>query len=462
MIRYIMPKGRLLLSEPNLLLLDEPTNHLDLVARSWLTGFLAEYPHAVVVVSHDRHLLDRACRRIVEVRSGKLHHYTGNFTSYLRQRDARIAEHQSAFEAQQEEIAKLQGFVDRFGAKATKARQAQSRQNVLDKMDRIDAPEVESRPRLKIPPAPGAAIEPISLRNATFGWDEKPIVIDAELTLHRGMRLAILGPNGAGKTTLLHGLAGRLPPMRGKRILGKDVRVGLFTQDLAQDLPADGIPLELVLARAPRATPAQARSALGSLGLSGGNALRPMGELSGGEKARVALACFAVQPCDALLLDEPTNHLDAVAIDALVEALSTYEGALVVVTHDRFLVERVATHVARVIDGKVTVREGIRPEDFLASEMTRTTAAESPTAGADDHETRKRKAREAERARRRVAAIGLEIEALEGELRALDDRLVAIGADYALASKVAAERDAASARIDGLFVEWETLEATLG
>jgi ATP-binding cassette subfamily F protein 3 len=453
--------ARLLLSEPNLLLLDEPTNHLDLHARSWLARYLDGYPHAVLVVSHDRHLLDRVCKRIVELRGQELHAFTGNFTSWLRQREERIAQQQAAFESQQKEIARLERFVERFGAKATKASQAQSRQKVLDKMERIDAPEAESKPRLRLPPAPGASYDVITLEKAAVGYGETVVLRDVDLAIERGMRIAVLGPNGSGKSTLLGALSARLPLSAGRRKLGKDVRIGVFTQDLAQDLPADGAPVEVVLARAPRATPGQVRAALGALGLTGDAALRPIGVLSGGEKARVALASFAVQPFDVLLLDEPTNHLDAVTVDVLVEALSEYDGALVVVTHDRFLVEQVATHVVMVRDGRIELRQGVRPEDFDPVAPTRSSEASAAAGGADDHAARKKRARERDRALRRIEAVQQEIEALEARIAAVDERMIEVATNYPEVSALAAEREGLEAKLAASYAEWEQLEASL-
>jgi ATP-binding cassette subfamily F protein 3 len=457
--------ARLLLSQPNLLLLDEPTNHLDLHARSWLAAFLARYPHAVLLVSHDRHILDRVCRKMAEVRHQKLHLFTGNYTSWQAQRELRIEQEQSAFDAQQKEIARLERFVERFGAKATKASQAQSRQKVLDGLDRLEAPEREPPPRFRLPQAPGSSVEAISLRKASFGWPDegggvKTILREVNLTLERGVRLGILGVNGSGKSTLLHALTGALSLQSGARRLGKDVRVGVFSQDLAQALPGGATALEYVLSTSPTALPAAARAALGALGLKGEMALRPISALSGGEKARVALACFAVTPFNVLLLDEPTNHLDAVTIDVLVGALRDFEGALAVVTHDRWLIEQLATHVAVVHDGELTVREGVRPEDFELAKQN-VTGQVSSVEGAEDHAVRKRRQREIERMRRRVEAVGAEIEKREAELAAIDERAFDVAHDYKQADRLAVERRAVQEKIAALFEEWETLEAAI-
>jgi ATP-binding cassette subfamily F protein 3 len=427
--------ARVLLSEPDLAMLDEPTNHLDLAARSWLAGYLARAPFAVMVVSHDRHLLDRVPDRIVEIRAKRLHHFKGNFATWLAERDRRQAEAQTLYERQQEEVARLERFVERFKAKATKAAQARSRQNRLDRMDRLDAPDhFAPLPRLVLPEAPPGAQEIIDLRDVSLGWPGGSQVLSGvNLLLERGMRTVVLGPNGSGKSTLLHALAGRLAPLSGRRRLGDRARIGLFSQDLAAELPPEFTALEYVTGLAPMRTPQQVRSVLGALGLSGNDALRPIGQLSGGEKARVALAALAVKPSNVLLLDEPTNHLDAETVEVLVRALRRFEGALFLVTHDRYLVEALATHVVRVVGGTATLTEGVRPSDLEAA----------PT-------------------QRRLAAVQEEIEQAESELKRIDEALFANASDYDKARRLGEERDEVQTRHDALFEEWEALEEKLG
>jgi ATP-binding cassette subfamily F protein 3 len=451
--------ARLLLSEPDVALLDEPTNHLDLEARSWLAGFLQRAPWAFVVVSHDRWLLDRAVDRIAEIRGGRLHHYVGNFSRFLVERETRLSDQQGQFERQQAEIARLERFVERFGAKATKAAQAKSKQKAIDRIDRVDAPERLARgPRFRLPDAPPGETQALALRGATFGWGGEPVLSGVDFDLDRGMRVAVLGPNGAGKSTLLHALAGRLALSSGRRRIGDRVRVGVFTQDLAQDLPGESSGLGYLEGLAPLVAPQHIRGVLGALGLSGEAALRPIRELSGGEKARVALAALAVRPHNALLLDEPTNHLDAESVDALVEALLGFEGALLLVTHDRWLVEKLATHVARVSRGKIEVHPGILPSDFEREPEVR--AGPDAATPADDHAARKRRDRERERLRRRIAAIEGEIQAAEADVLKIDDLLYET-VDRGRSTSLAAERASAQARVDGLYAEWEDLERRL-
>ena len=453
--------ARLLLSQPDLLVLDEPTNHLDVLARGWLQGFLARYPGTLIIVSHDRHLLDGVCTRILEVRGGQLHAFAGGYTAWRQARTLRLEQAQAAYEAQQVEIARLERFVERFKAKATKAAQARSRQKQLDKMVRLEAPELDRDPVLRLPTAPDCSAEAVVLDAASLGWPEGPdILTGVTLRLERGMRLGVLGLNGSGKSTLLSALDGSLAPRAGRLRLGRGVRIGRYSQHLTQALDPEQTGLEVLRGLAPAAEESRLRGVLGALGLSGDAALRPVGRLSGGEKARVVLAGFCARPANVLLLDEPTNHLDVVTVDVLIEALQGFAGAMVVVSHDRHLIEAVATHVAVVRDGRLTLAEGVRAEDF---DLTPPEAA-APAAlseGAVAHADRKALQRARQAAERRSAAVQEEISAAEGVIEALDRALVGAGSDAEALGRLARERGEAEARIEALFAEWEALEAEL-
>jgi ATP-binding cassette subfamily F protein 3 len=454
--------ARLLLAQPDLALLDEPTNHLDLEARSWLAGYLQQVPWTFVVVSHDRWLLDRAVDRIGEIRGQQLHTYVGNFSRFVVERESRLSDQANRFARQQEEIARLERFIERFGAKATKASQARSRQNALDRIERIDAPErLGKLPKLRLPEAPPGELEAVGLRDAALGWGDAVVVEGVTFDLERGMRLAVLGPNGVGKSTLLHALAGRLPPIRGRRRVGDRSRIGVFTQDLAQDLPGEPSGLAHVSTLAPTVPPQQIRATLGALGLAPDAAERPIRELSGGEKARVALAALAVRPHNVLLLDEPTNHLDAESVAALVDALHAYAGAVLLVTHDRWLVERVATHVGRIANGRFSLHPGVRPDDFEPiAPAAAHDAHRRQTDDGGEHVDRKRIQRERERVRRRIQELERDISAAEAALARLDEALYAV-TDFQASRAAAQEREAAAARVDALYAEWEGLEARL-
>ena len=453
--------ARLLLSQPDLLVLDEPTNHLDVLARGWLQGFLARYPGTMLIVSHDRHLLDGVCTRILEVRGGRLHAFSGGYTAWRAARTLRLEQAQAAYETQQAEIARLERFVERFKAKATKAAQARSRQKQLDKMVRLEAPELDRDPVLRLPVAPDCSAEAVVLDRATLGWPDGPdILTGVELRLERGMRLGVLGLNGSGKSTLLSALDSSLPPREGRLRLGRGVRLGRYSQHLTQALDPEKTGLEVLRGLAPAAEDARLRGVLGALGLSGDAALRPVGHLSGGEKARVVLAGFCARPANVLLLDEPTNHLDVVTVDVLIAALQAFEGAMVVVSHDRHLIEAVATHVAVVRDGRMSIAEGVRPEDFELMPPEAVVAA-GPSEGAQAHAERKAALRVRKKAEKRYAAVPVEISAAEASLEALDTALVAAGADVAALARLSKERMEVERGIEALFEEWEALETTL-
>jgi ATP-binding cassette, subfamily F, member 3 len=453
--------ARLLLSQPELLVLDEPTNHLDVLARGWLQGFLAHYPGTLLVVSHDRHLLDGVCTRILEVRGGRLHAFSGGYTAWRAARTLRLEQAQAAYETQQAEIARLERFVERFKAKATKAAQARSRQKQLDKMVRLDAPELDRDPVLRLPTAPDCSAEAVVLDDATLGWPEGPDVLGGvELRLERGMRLGVLGLNGSGKSTLLSALDGTLAPRAGRLRLGRGVRLGRYSQHLTQALDPEKTGLEVLRELAPAAEDSRLRGVLGALGLSGDAALRPVGQLSGGEKARVVLAGFCARPANVLLLDEPTNHLDVVTVDVLIAALQVFEGAMVVVSHDRHLIEAVATHVAVVRDGRMSIAEGVRPEDFDLTPPDGAVAT-GPSEGAQAHADRKAQQRARKRAEKRSAQAQEEIGAAEARLEEIDAALVAAGSDIPELTRLSKERAQVEGRIEALFEEWEALEATL-
>jgi ATP-binding cassette subfamily F protein 3 len=336
-----------------------------------------------------------------------------------------------------------------------------SRQNRLDRMERLEEPEWERDPILRLPEAPACSQEAVVLEKVSLGWPEGPVIVEGvDLVLERGMRVALLGPNGAGKSTLLHGIAGTLPLRAGRRTVGRGVRFGVFTQDLARDLPRDQTGLQVVQELVPIAPESKVRAALGALGLVGDMALRPVGTLSGGEKARVALAGFAVRPANVLLLDEPTNHLDVVTVDVLIEALRGFDGALIVSTHDRHLVETVATHVAQIIDGRLHIHAGVLPSDFELSPLAINEDGKSEE-GAQSHAARKSAKRDLDRWKKRVIEVQRLVERAEAELVQIDEDLIAAGADHARISKLANKRTETEGHIESLYSEWQELEDRL-
>lgn len=461
--------ARHLLADADIRLLDEPTNHLDWPARTWLAEHLASSPASIVVVSHDRWLLERFATETVEVRRGKLHAFKGSPAAWARERALRDAHAEAVTAKLDAEAAKLERFVERFGAKATKAAAARSAERKLARLDeaRPDLPDAEEAvARLKLPSAPPSSTELIALRGAAFGHEGGPSWSGVDLAVARGERWAIVGPNGAGKSTLLHALAGTQPLTAGQRVLGRDVILAMHAQDLAAALPSDETAVAHVRAEVPAMSDTRIRGALGALGLSGERALQPIGALSGGQKARVVLASFVLKPSNLLLLDEPTNHLDVPTAEALAEALEAWDGGLVVVTHDRWLVERVATHVAVVRDGEVQTWDRLAPEalerasapvhrrEGSSSGPTRTQEAPS---GAAAQEARKARRRD----QRRYERLQEEMEALEAELGRIDEALFAQATDVAAAQRLGAERDAVEAKLEATFEEAAALEEAL-
>jgi len=473
--------ARLLLSEPDLLLLDEPTNHLDMSAKQWLVSYLKEYKGTIMVVTHETSLLDGiACNTILEVRDKRLHVFKCSHSKFLLERQARVDAAAKAYEAQQREIEKLQSYIDRFGAKASKASSAQSRKKQLEKMEVIDAPEslqTGRRPKLVLPEPPKCRMEMVVMKDAEIGWsEEKPLYRDLSLSITRGMRVVILGPNGCGKSTLLWALAGRLPLIKGSRTTTDGLSLGLFTQDLAQELDPSSTALDVVMETVQEVDPSinteKARAAMGALGLTGEKSLQQIGTLSGGEKARVALSMFVLVPHNLLLLDEPSNHLDIPTIDALTEALRDYEGTVAVVTHNRAFCDRFnPTHVAFVRgDGQVSFEERpVRESDWeevarAESAMAEGMAAEAAAAAAVDKEA-KRAAYEANKKRgnapKRIEKIEKEVGKLEQKIAQIDADMVAKGSNVEALYELQSKRDSLQGDLDKLYAEWEELETIL-
>ena len=371
--------GRALLSRADLLLLDEPTNHLDLDAVVWLERWLAAYRGTLLVVSHDRDFLDGCATHVVHLEAQRLALYTGNYSSFEEQRAARLAVQQSMYERQQREIAHISRFVTRFRAKASKARQAQSRLKALDRLERVAPAHVDAPFDFEIP-APERAPSPLLvLEDATLGYPGRTILEHLQLTLQPGARLGLLGANGAGKSTLVKAIAGELAPLAGRRVEGHGLVIGYFAQHQLEQLRSDESPLAHLARAEPATRELELRTYLGHFDFRGEMADAPVGRFSGGERSRLALAMLVRRRPNLLLLDEPTNHLDLEMRHALTRALAEYEGSLVVVSHDRALLRTVCDGFLLVADGRATEFDG-DVDDYLAWLAARRASAGSAVA----------------------------------------------------------------------------------
>jgi len=355
-----MSLGKILLQKPDLLLLDEPTNHLDLETIEWLETYLKGLKTPMVIVSHDREFLDRLCTQIVETERGVSTTYLGNYSSYLLQKAEAQAAQLSAYERQQKELEKQQVFVDRFRASATRSTQAKSREKQLDKIERIEAPTGSIRTlHFRFPPAPRSGREVVIIKDLAHEYDDKILFLGADLLIERGDRVAFLGPNGCGKSTLLRLIMGMEQPSDGKVELGNhNVIPGYFEQNQAEALDLEKTVMDTIHDEVPDWTNEEVRTLLGRFLFSGDTVFKKVGALSGGEKARLALAKMLLRPANLLILDEPTNHLDIPAKEMLEESIQHYDGTALIVSHDRYFISQVANKIIEIRDGEFRVYLG--------------------------------------------------------------------------------------------------------
>ena len=356
--------ARLLVAEPALLLLDEPTNHLDLEALLWFQEYLTRYPGGLVVISHDRAFLNALCTGMLELRAGTLHYYHGNYDNFLKEKEDRKAIQAAAFKNQQREIAHLQKFVDRFGAKASMASRAKSKEKQIERLQEVAVEEpVEELKRInfKFPQPPRSGLKVIELEHVQQAYGDHVVYRDLNFTVERGQKMVLVGPNGAGKSTLLKILADVIPIQGGVRELGSNVVTGYFAQNRLDNLTAGATVFENVMelrTNENQLTEQQARAILGAFLFRKDDVKKPVSVLSGGEKSRLALARILVKPPNLLLMDEPTTHLDIASIDALIGALKNYEGTLIFISHDVHFIRALAENVLHVHSGRLTPYAG--------------------------------------------------------------------------------------------------------
>ena len=422
--------ARALMCPSDLLLLDEPTNHLDLDAIVWLETWLAGYRGTLLLVSHDREFLDATASTIVSFEARRLRRYTGNYSAFEAQRAARLANEQALYARQQREVARLEAFIDRFRAKATKARQAQSRLKALARMELIAPAHVDSPFDFHFRDFPGSPDPVLVLEDASCGYDGTAVLSGIDLTIQAGARIGLLGRNGAGKTTLIKLAAGQLPPLGGERREGKGLRIGYFAQHTLEVLRPAETPLQHLQRIDRQAREQSLRDFLCGFDFSGDMAVAPVTGFSGGERARLALALVVWQRPNLLLLDEPTNHLDLEMREAVALALQEYEGAMVLVSHDRHLLRTATDLLVLVADGGVSPFDGDL-EDYREWLAARRAADKAkPGAGASRREQKRaeaaaRQARSRSRKplENRLRTLDLEIERLAREKAELEARL---------------------------------------
>ena len=355
-----MSLGKILLQKPDILLLDEPTNHLDLETIEWLENYLKGIDTPMVIVSHDREFLDRLCNQIVETERGVSTTYLGNYSAYLQQKEENRTAQLAAYENQQKELEKQQAFVDRFRASATRSTQAKSREKQLDKIERIEAPEDNLRGlQFRFPAAPRSGREVVIIDNLTHAYGDKILFLGAELLIERGDRIAILGPNGAGKSTLLHLINGMETPTEGSITLGQhNVIPSYFEQNQAEALDLQKTVMDTIHDEVPDWSNEEVRTLLGRFLFTKDMVFKKVEALSGGEKARLALAKMLLRPANLLMLDEPTNHLDIPAKETLESALKNYDGTAIIISHDRYFISQVANKIVEVRDGELLLYRG--------------------------------------------------------------------------------------------------------
>ena len=459
--------AKLLLEKPNMLLLDEPTNHLDLEARNWLEQYLANYPYAYVLISHDRYFLDVTVNRTVEIWNKQVHFYSGNYDSYLRQKEERRTQLEAAYRNQRERIEQLEAFINRFRYQATKAKQVQSRIKELDKIERIEIPLEEHTIHFSFPqPKPSGRIV-AEFKDVSKSYGAKHVFSGASFIIERGDRIALVGINGAGKSTMIKLLTGSEPLTAGSYTLGHNVLPDYFAQDQYKELDTNARLIDDLSGAAKRSTQTELRTLLGCFLFSDDDVFKRIGVLSGGERNRYALARMLLAPSNFLLLDEPTNHLDMRAKDVLLEAMSKYSGTVVFVSHDRYFIDNLATRIFEIEDGHVHVYPG-NYEDYLWRKQggPETLAAETaparvePVAAAPPEPKKRVNPMKLKKVQERLKEVELQVATLESEIAQTEAAL----ADFKSVEETMRLNEFVSTRrteLESRVAEWEALSAEL-
>ncbi len=411
-----------LMCRSDLLLLDEPTNHLDIDAVLWLEDWLENYPGTLLLISHDRDFLDRCINHVAHIEHQRISLYRGNYTRFEHHRTEKLAQQRSAYIKQQREIAHIRSYVDRFRAKATKARQAQSRLKALERMEQISPAHVDSPFHFSFARPDNTPAPLLQLHDATARYGNKTVLEQTDFTLAPGDRIGLLGPNGAGKSTFVKLLAGEIAPASGRYEAARQLKTGYFAQHQLEQLNGEDSPVEHLQQLARTATEQSLKDYLGGFGFGGEKALSPVAPFSGGEKARLVLALLVYQTPNLLLLDEPTNHLDLEMRHALTMALQTYEGAMVVISHDRHLIRTVTDQLFIVCDGSVQTFDGDLDDyrQWLANRKSTATDRTADGSGGNSSISRKERRKQEAEKRRQLQPLRNELKKLEQLMEKLE------------------------------------------
>lgn len=460
-----------LVKEPDLLILDEPTNHLDIRMTEWLEGYLRNFKGGVLIVSHDRFFLNNVVGRVLEMEGGHLQNFKGNYDQYLAQKEIQMATMEAAYEAQQEYIARTEAYIRRFKA-GIKSKMARGRQSQLNRLERIEGPERIEEFELRLPPAPESAERVLVLEELSVGYGENVLLKDINLVLRKGEKTALLGPNGAGKTTLLKTILGELAPVTGKAKIGNRVKIGYFSQSYERLDPNQTL-LDNFLTEYGY-TMEHTRSLLGGMLFHGDDVFKEIGTLSGGQKARLVLLKLVLDGANLLILDEPTNHLDIAAREAVEAALEAFDGTVLLVSHDRYFINEVASRIWEIDNQQVNDYKG--NYSFYVEEKVKRAALEATadTGSKSDNkvvakESRPVKTKPEEKQRRYseqeleklLAKVELNIREQEAMLKLLEKQLAdpANHEDLENSARLAEEYEKMKKEIDKLMLKWEELMA---
>ena len=443
--------ARLLFRNPDILLLDEPTNHLDLEAHIWFEKYLSAFPGGVVVTSHDRAFLNQVANRVLDIEPGEVVHHRGNYDEYLIARERALEVKQAAAARQEREIQRQMRFIERFRYKATKATQVQSRIKQLEKIQIIALPRATRKVRFSFPRPPRCGLDVVTLSKVSKSYDDNTVYCGLNLSLDRGDRVALVGPNGAGKSTLLKILAGVLPIDQGERRLGYNVVSAYYGQHVLDQLNANNNPLEELSEGSPSESELNLRTTLGGFLFSGDDILKPISVLSGGEKARVALAKLLLQPSNFLLMDEPTNHLDIASREILSDALGDYGGTICLVTHDRTLIRQMANKIIEIEAGFPRVYSGSYDNYLYHKEQEEKAKPASTTNNGNESDSSEKTSTRGRRSRRPLTEREEIQRALGRQARKLARQIDEIGGAIT-------EREALSSELESMFANPERFD----